>query len=221
MHVYLQERIDVVPGQAERYLAEVERGWSHAKGLPRCVGAWRSTGAMGKWHEVYFLWEFDHWQHYCRVMDQLAGHVGIASWADPAWKLRVGGDSITLEPDSRSPSLASLTKMGLKAGLFMHEYIRVLPGKRQEYIDHYIDKFLPATRAAGRELVGIWSMMHCANDVLILLAIKDWATHATGMGRRVGDSRRIGWQTSAPQVRTDYDMRLLLPGPKAMNPLSV
>ncbi|MEE9284530.1 MAG: hypothetical protein V3V35_02255 [Dehalococcoidia bacterium] len=223
MHIYLQERVEIAPGQVQRYLAQVEAGWSNAERLgPRCMGVWYTAGVTGRWHEVYFLWEFDDWAHYGRVIPihRDAGPAALVSWADPDWQLRTGGDSLTMEPDSRSPSLANLVESGVRGGLFMHEYIRVAPGKRQAYIDHYLENFLPATRKAGRELVGIWSLMSCANDVLILLAMKDWEGYAAGMAGRQPDIQRVRWQESAPLLRHDYDLRLLVPGPRAMNPLA-
>ncbi len=221
MRVYLQERAEIVPGQVERYLAAVEAGWAHAAEVgARCMGVWYTAGATGRWHEVYFLWEFAGWAHYAGVMERHGGPGGLVSWADADWKLRTGGSSITMEPDERSPSLDQLVQSGLRSRLFMHEYIRVSPGKRQAYIDHYLEKFLPVTRQHGRELVGIWSLMDRANDVLILLAVKDWANHAEGMARRMGDIRRSGWQESAPLLRHDYDLRMLVAGPRAMNPLA-
>lgn len=221
MHLYLQERHEVVPGQVQRFLAAVEAGWPRTEELgARCMGAWYTAGATGRWHEVYFLWEFDDWAHYGGVMERHGGPASLTDWADPDWKLRTGGSSLTMEPDSRSPSLAQLVASGLRSTLFMHEYIRVSPGKRRAYIDHYMEKFLPVTRKHGRELVGIWSLMDCADDVLILLAVKDWAGHAANMPNRAGDIRRAGWQESAPLLRYDYDLRMLVAGPRAMNPLA-
>ena len=220
MHIYLQERVEIVPGQVERYLSQVKDGWAHAEKLgPRCMGVWHTAGATGRWHEVYFLWEFDDWAQYGRVMKSHGGPASLVAWADPDWRLRAGGDSLTMEPDVRSPSLAELMASGVRGQVFMHEYIRVAPGKRQEYIDHYLDNFLPTTRKAGRELVGIWSLMSCANDVLILLAMKDWDGYAAGMAGRKPEIQRVRWQESAPLLRSDYDLRLLIPGPRAMNPL--
>ena len=221
MHVYLQERIDIVPGKVEDYFRELEHGWSRALELgPRCMGVWHTAGATGKWHEVYVLWEFEDWAQYGRVMEEHGGAAGLLHWIDPDWRLRTGGDAMTLEAMPRSPSLEDLIANGVHGKLFMHEYIRVLPGKRREYVEHYLDNFLPATQRAGRELVGIWGMTSNANDVLILLALKDWGDHARAMGSRVIDPMRKDWQGSAPHIRTDYDLRLLVPGPKALNPLS-
>lgn len=220
MHVYLQECVEVLPGQVDRYLKAVEAGWQKAGELgSRCMGVWYTAGATGRWHEVYFLWEFDDWAHYGRVMERHGGPAGLVHWVDPDWRMRSGGSSVTMEPDARSPSLAQLLASGVRGRVFMHEYIRVAPGKRQAYIEHYLQNFLPVTRKHGRELVGIWSLMSCANDVLILLAIQDWATHAAGMATRTEDIRRSRWQESAPLLRHDYDLRLLIPGPRAMNPL--
>ena len=212
MRVCVQERVDIVPGKVEAYYAALEQGWDRVGELGgRCMGVWHTAGATGKWHEVYFLWEFEDYSQYTSAMEAHGGPGGLVHWVDADWKLRTGGSSYTLEPAAES--------QGVQGKLFMHEYIRVLPGKRREYIKHYVEDFLPATRRAGREMVGIWAMTANANDVSILLALKDWQGHAEGMGNRTPDPMRQAWQGTAPHVRTDYDLRLLEPGPKALNPL--
>ena len=117
--------------------------------------------------------------------------------------------------------MADLVGAGVKGKVFLHEYITPLPGKREAYVKHYVDNYLEATRKAGRELVGIWALKRSANDVLILLAIPDWKTHAHAVAFRPDAYAEKPWRTSAPQVRSDYDLRMLVPGPVAVNPLAV
>ncbi|MBM4405735.1 MAG: hypothetical protein FJ039_06075 [Chloroflexi bacterium] len=59
-----------------------------------------------------------------------------------------------------------------------------------------------------------------ANDVVILLAIKDWAAYAKGMAIRKADPVRKTWQATSSSYRSDYDLRLLAPGPLSFNPLA-
>lgn len=221
MHVYLQERVDIAPGQVEAYYAQLDTGARRLNDMiPRCMGLFHTVGATGKWHEVYFLWEFDDWAQYAKVMERYPGPGGIVSWADPDWKLRTGGSSITMEPGFFCPTLHDLQTQGLQARVFMHEYIRVLPGRRNDYLNHYHDNFLEATQRVGRELVGVWSMTGNANDVVILLAIKDWSAYAKGMAIRKADPVRKTWQATSSSYRSDYDLRLLAPGPLSFNPLA-
>lgn len=221
MHVYLQERVEVKPGQQTAYLEHLEANWHTIESSgPRCLGVWHTASTYGRWGEVFFLWEFDDWTHYGETMTSAYSPGGLLDWTDRDWQYRLRGEGLTLEPVPKCPSLSDLKDSHVNAGLFIHEYIRVAPGKRAEYVAHYLENFLPATRRSGRELIGIWSLTGCANDVLIILGIQDWEAHAYSMTNRTKDSDRQSWQASAPGFRMDYDLRLLIPGPRRMNPLS-
>lgn len=220
MHVYLQERIDVAPGQVEAYYAQLDKGARRLNDMiPRCMGLFHTVGATGRWNEVYFLWEFEDYAQYAKVMERYPGPGGLVTWADPDWKLRRGGSSLTMEPAHFCPTLYDLQAEDLRGCVFMHQYIRVLPGRREDYLHYYHDNFFEATQRAGRQLVGAWSLNSNADDVVILLAIKDWATYAKGMATRKTDPVRKAWQANSNHYRSNYDLRLLSPGPASFNPL--
>ena len=86
------------------------------------------------------------WEHLA-IVEQLRVPRGIpviskADLADPEWALREGGSSITMNPSHHCPDLAHLLDAGVRGNVFLHEYIRVVPGKREEYVEHYVDNYL-------------------------------------------------------------------------------
>lgn len=221
MRVYVEDRVRVRAGKLDAFYGALEKALPRTGRLgARCFGALTTAGATGRWNEVFVYWEMDGWEHYAGVMKSLGGPGSLCDAADPDWTLRDGGSSLTMEATEHSPALADLVAAGVRGGVFLHEYIRVLPGQRAAYVQHYIDNYLEATRKAGRELCGIWSLQRSANDVLILLAIQDWETHAQGLEYKPDAYAERPWRTSAPKVRDDYDLRMLVPGPLAVNPLA-
>ena len=55
--------------------------------------------------------------------------------------------------------------------------------------------------------------------MLILLALADWAAQAHAVSAKPDAYAEKPWRMSAPQVRSDYDLRMLVAGPAAVNPL--
>lgn len=221
MRVYIEDRAGIAGGKVPAFYDGLAAGLPRTQALgARLLGAFCTAGATGAWNEVFVYWEMDSWAHYAAVMNELGGPGSLCDAADPGWELRTGGSSLTMSPTEHSPSLADLLQSGVTGGVFLHEYIRVIPGQRDAYVQHYIDNYLEATRRAGRELVGIWSLQRSANDVLILLAIRDWESHAHGLAERPDAYAERPWRTSAPKVREDYDLRMLVPGPREVNPLA-
>ena len=220
MHVCVEDRIDVVPGRVRELFAALEEAQSSTTALGvRTLGAFHTAGATGRWNEVFVYWEFDDMTHLGRVMAECDGPGSLSDLADPDWKLRAGGSSVTMYATPHCPTLADLQESGVTGTVFLHEYIHPLPGKREEFVQHYVDNYLEATRTAGRELVGMWNLQRSANDVLILLALADWAAQAHAVSARPDAYAEIPWRTSAPKVRSDYDLRMLVPGPVCVNPL--
>ncbi len=185
----------------------------------RTLGAFRTAGATGRWNEMFVYWEFDDMAHFARVMAECDGPGSLSDLADPEWKLRVGGSSVTMYPTVHCPTLADLQRDHVTGTVFLHEYIHPLPGKREEFVQHYVDNYLEATNRAGRELVGLWNLQRSANDVLIVLALADWDAQAHAVSAKPDAYAEIPWRTSAPKVRSDYDLRMLVAGPAAVSPL--
>lgn len=221
MKAYIEDRVAVRPGGVPDFFAALEAaGPAITERGVRSLGAFATAGATGHWNEVFVYWEMDGWQHYADVMKSLPGPGSLCDLADPDWSLRTGGFSNTMAPSVHCPTLAQLLEAEVSGTVFLHEYIRPIPGKREEYIEHYVDNYLEATRKAGRELVGIWELKKSANDVLILLALRDWDAQAHAVGVRPDAYAEKPWRTSAPQVREDYDLRMLEIGPRSINPLA-
>jgi len=212
--------VAVVPGRVSALFAALESARPRVEALGvRILGAFHTAGATGGWNEMFVYWEFDDMAHFGRVMSECDGPGSLCDLADPDWQLRAGGSSVTMYPTSHAAPLADLTARGVGGTVFLHEYIHPHPGRREEFVQHYVDNYLEATRAAGRELVGIWNLQRSANDVLILLALADWAAQAHGVSAKPDAYAERPWRTSAPRVRSDYDLRMLVPGPLAVNPL--
>jgi len=220
MHVCVEDRVDVLPGRTEDLFEALTDARPRLDALGvRLLGAFRTAGATGRWNEAFVYWEFDDMAHFGRVMSACDGSGSLCDLADPGWTLRAGGSSVTMYATAYCPTLAELRERGVGGTVFLHEYIHPLPGKREEYVEHYVDNYLEATRRAGRELVGIWNLQRSANDVLILLALADWAAQAHAVGARPDAYAERPWRVSAPLVRADYDLRMLVAGPPAVNPL--
>ena len=220
MHVVVEDRINVVPGRVNGMYAALEAAMPRINETgTRLLGALHTAGATGNWNEMWVYWEFDDMDHFGRVMDEHDGPGGLCDVADPKWQLRAGGSSVTMYPTEHCKKLAALRHEGVGGTVFLHEYIHPLPGKREEFVQHYVDNYLEATRKAGRELVGIWNLQRSANDVLILLALADWAAQAHAVGAKPDAYAEQPWRVTAPQMRSDYDLRMLVAGPAALNPL--
>ncbi len=219
--VTIEDRAAIQPGRVPEFFAALEQALPAIEALGvRCRGAFRTVGATGRWNEVFVYWELPDWAHYARVMARADGPGSLCDLADPRWALRAGGSSVTLHPSKHCPALGELIERGVRGAVFLHEYIRPLPGKREAYVRHYVENYLEATRRAGRELVGLWGLQRSANDVLILLAIRDWESHAHAVATRPDAAAEKPWRSSAPEVREDYDLRMLVPGPSRLNPLA-
>jgi hypothetical protein len=220
-NVTIEDRARIQPGRVPEFFAALEAALPRIEALGvRCRGVFHTVGATGCWNEVFAYWDLDDWAHYGRVMARWDGPGSLCDLADPEWALRAGGSSVTLHPSKHCPALAELVQAGVQGRVFLHEYIRPLPGKREAYVRHYVENYLEATRKAGRELVGLWGLQRSANDVLILLAIPDWETHTTAVATRPDADAEKPWRISAPEVREDYDLRMLVPGPRSLNPLA-
>jgi hypothetical protein len=220
MHVCVEDRVDIVPGGVDAFYTALGDARPRLDTIGvRLAGAFHTAGATGRWNEMFVYWEFDDMAHFGRVM---AGHDGpgsLCDLADPNWTLRAGGSSVTMYPTEYCPTLAEVRASGITGTVFLHEYIHPLPGRREAFVQHYVDNYLEATRKAGRELVGIWNLQRSANDVLILLALADWAAQAHAVGTKPDAYAERPWRVSAPQLRSDYDLRMLVAGPAAVNPL--
>jgi hypothetical protein len=220
VHVCIEERIQLRPGAITDFYGALEAALPQIEALGiRLQGAFQTAGTTGRWNEVFVYWEFDGWEHYGRALNERIGAAAVSDLADPDWVLRTGGSSIAMNPSKYCPTLGQLLDSGVRGNVFLHEYIHVVPGKREEYVQHYVDAYLEATRKAGRELVGLWGMQKSANDVLILLAMKDWDAVAYSRTAKPDAYAEKPWRTSAPVLRSDYDLRMLVPGPKPVNPL--
>ncbi len=220
MHVCVEDRIDVVPGRVDDFLDALAGAQRQLDRLGvRVLGAFRTAGATGRHNEVFVYWEFDDPPHYARVMHEHDGPGSLSDLADPRWQLRAGGSSVTMYATPHAPGVAALQASGVTGTVFLHEYIHPLPGKREAFVQHYVDNYLEATRKAGRELVGIWNLQRSANDVLILLALADWQAQGHAVHAKPDAYAELPWRDSAPLVRSDYDLRMLVAGPAAVNPL--
>jgi hypothetical protein len=220
MHLCVEDRVEVVPGRIDDFYAALEVAGSRIDATgARLLGAFHTAGTTGRWNEAWVYWEFDDPAHFGRIMADRDRPGSLCDLADPAWKLRTGGSSVTMYPTEHCPTLAELVDRGIAGTVFLHEYIHPHPGKREAFVQHYVDNYLEATRKAGRELVGIWNLQRSANDVLILLALADWAAQAHAVTAKPDAYAEQPWRVSAPEVRSDYDLRMLVPGPTAVNPL--
>jgi len=220
VHVCVEDRVDVVPGRVDDFLDALVAAQPRIDALGvRTLGAFRTAGATGRHNEVFVYWEFDDPPHFARVMENYDGPGSLSDIADARWELRAGGSSTTMYATAHCPTLGELQQRGVTGTVFLHEYIHPLPGKREAFVEHYVDNYLEATRAAGRELVGIWNLQRSANDVLILLALADWAAQGHAVHAKPDAYAELPWRSSAPLVRSDYDLRMLVAGPAAVNPL--
>jgi hypothetical protein len=220
MHVCVEDRVDVVPGRVDDLYAALAAAAPRIDATgARLVGAFHTAGATGRWNEMWVYWEFDDMAHFGRVLAEHDGPGSLCDLADPDWTLRRGGSSVTMYPTVHAPMRDALLAGGTRGTVFLHEYIHPHPGQREAFVEHYVDNYLDATRKAGRELVGIWNLQRSANNVLILLALADWAAQAHAVGAKPDAYAERPWRVSAPQVRSDYDLRMLVAGPAAVNPL--
>lgn len=217
--VYIHEFIDVIGQNRARYMHHMTANWSPIAQLERnqkCFGVWGTVGSTGRWPEVVNLWEEDGWSGLARNFAHETKHPGmqdpsLAAWWKVAAALRRGGVDQILLPAPWSPTIDELCRAGVRGDFYVHEVVKVAPGRDVAFLEDVRERAMTAHEALGLRLVGAFrqAMAHDAK-CLLLWAVpthREWAAFEEAVQ---GDGELGRWRRHARDRTLDWERILLV-----------
>lgn len=215
--LYLHEIIDIVGTGQEAYLDTVGERARHSqdKAISRLVGTWKVIGSTNRWPRVVNLWEMDSWQHWAETLERQflpeKKDPELAPWWAKATQWRSGGFDRILEPSAYSPTCAELRTRHLKAWVCVHTLVRLLPGRREEYLTAVGKVLRPLLEMRGLTLMGAYSVPMRSDEALILWAAPDFRALCALYENRGHDAGLQEWTASAGKLRKKVETMWLVP----------
>jgi hypothetical protein len=198
-NIYLHEIIRTVPGREEPYAASVlslhnDPTRPHHGAVKRGTAQFRTTGTSGAWPSVINIWE-NTWQSQAsnleRQFQDVARDTGMEDWWNRNLHLRRGGYDRLLVPAAYSPTLGELSARGVRAEVVLHEILWLPFGQPARYLAEYEQRFLPAAKRLGLELIGAYSVAMRPCQVMTILGAREWSQLAALLA--ADDSELRSW----------------------------
>ena len=229
--LFLHEIIDIVGQHQWDYMAHTQAQAGHEKVDFELLGTWYTMGITGRWPQVINIWEIPGgWDGWSGKVDRLGlkrmSNATMEAWWKTAYNYRTGGFDRLLAAAPGSPNIDSLSRVGVRGSLFVHELTEVRPGTAIEYLEAVRNVRAPLMAEYGHHLVGLYEVM--MNDYEVCTT---WATDAEahvrmGKARDVargladaeqagvaGDDRIEDWHRQARTWATRWREELMTPAP--------
>ena len=215
--LYLHEIIDIIGDGQQAYLDTVGERAQHSEnqGISRLVGAWKVIGSTNRWPRVVNLWEMNDWNHWAAALERQflpeKKDPHLAPWWSKATQWRSGGFDRILEPASFSPTYEALRACGLKAWVCVHTIVRLLPGRRDEYLAAVGDTLHPLLQARGFTLMGAYSAPMRSDEAVVLWAAPDFRSLCDWYATRGRDAAVRQWTARVGPLRHEFETMWLVP----------
>ena len=125
--------------------------------------------------------------------------------------LRRGGYDRWLVPTEYTLDEVSLAKAGVRGRVFWHEILWMPMGTVDAYLEALRDRFLPAAKRLGAQLVGAYRVALRPRQALVLLAFREWADLARLLEAQETDSELRDWFPRARRAPAGLRELILLP----------
>lgn len=215
--LYLHEVIDIVGTGQEAYLNTVGERAAHSEreGLSRLMGTWKVIGSTNRWPRVVNLWEMDGWEQWAETLERQflpeKKDPELAPWWAKATQWRRGGFDRILEPTLYSPTRDQLRARKLAAWVCVHTIVRLMPGRRDEYLAAVGNTLRTLLEARGLVLMGAYSAPMRSDEAVILWAAPDFRTLCAVYQNRTDDAAIAEWTTHVRPLRRKFDTMWLVP----------
>lgn len=215
--LYLHETIDIIGDGQQAYLDTVgERArHSEAEGTSRLIGTWKVIGSTNRWPGVVNLWEMDDWNHWAGALERQflpeKKDPHLAPWWSAATKWRSGGFDRILEPAPYTPTCDQLRGRGLKAWVCVQTTVRLMPGRRDEYLVAVGTTLRPLLQGRGLTLLGAYSCPMRSDEALVLWAAPDFRSLCVQYATRRTDPAMREWTAQVAALRQESETLWLVP----------
>lgn len=215
--LYLHEIIDIVGTGQASYLASVGERARHSEreGMSRLMGTWKVIGSTHRWPRVVNLWEMDGWEQWAETLerqflpDKTDPH--LAPWWAKATEWRSGGFDRILEPTAYSPTRDLLRGRGLKAWVCVHMIVRLLPGRRDAYLEAVGETLKGVLEARGLVLMGAYAVPMRTDEAVLIWAAPDFRFLCRLYAERQQDGDLRRWRTRITSWRRTAETMWLVP----------
>lgn len=217
MKIYLHEMIRTVPGREEEYMSSV---LSSAIGAPGrggrygCLGQFRPAETSGGFPSALNIWEHTWESQAASLARQFyadEADTALEEWWQRNLDLRRGGYDRWLVPTDYSPNVAGLEEAGVRGRVFWHEILFLPMGGVDAYLEALGERFLPAVRRYGAQLVGAYRVALRPRQALMMLAFREWDDLARLLEARESDPELRDWFAEREARLQDVEELILLP----------
>jgi len=225
MKIYLHEMIRTVPGREEDYMnsvLSVGQGPGRRAGRHWCLGQFRPADTSGGFPSAINMWEHT-WESQAQA---LAGQFlakernsAMEEWWQRNVDLRRGGDDRWLVPTDYSPDVAALLEGGVRGRVFWHEILWMPMGTVDAYLEALGERFLPAAKRFGAQLIGAYRVALRPRQALMMLAFQEWDHLARLLEARESDPELRDWFAEREARLQNVEELILLPS--RMSPLGI
>ena len=223
--IYLHETIQITLDNRANYFKHMTVDWAPTMKdrKQKMIGIFGTFSSTGNWPEVINLWEYDGWSGIAASFDFETANVEamrdpfFAEWSRKAYTLRHQGFDRILIPADFSPTIDDLIAIGrIGHRLYYHERVSVRPGQAKAYLSLLEEDWLPVANELGMELVGAYrtSGRH-DSEVVVIWAVRDWATYATIEEAYDSDDRVARWRHKTDGLALDWRREVLCAAPLA------
>jgi hypothetical protein len=180
----LHELVNVVPTRAEDYLdsmAEHHGSQRMARGEKgdSMLGLWTVLEASGTWPLAVNLWQNVTWQRQAEMLriqfEPRAQNPELKKWWLGNLDLRTGGFDRIVDSTPYSLDVAGHRARGTGGRLFLHQIVRVAPGRVADYLDAFGEEGVAAVESAGAQLVGAYRVCMYDHEAIVILAFREAA----------------------------------------------
>ncbi|MEW6270190.1 MAG: hypothetical protein AB1689_12945 [Thermodesulfobacteriota bacterium] len=182
MAIYLHELVNVVPGRAEDYLdsmAEHHGSQRKARGErgDSMLGLFTVLEATGTWPLAVNVWQNVTWQRQAEMLqsqfEPRAQNPELKKWWLGNLNLRTGGFDRIVDSTPYSPDVEGHRARGTAGKLFLHQIVRVAPGRVADYLDAFGADGVAAAESAGAQLVGAYRVCMYDHEAIVILAFRE------------------------------------------------
>src|SRR5262249_36843526 len=199
--LYLHEIIDIIGDGQQAYLDTVAERARHSEeaGISRLMGTWKVIGSTNRWPRVVNLWEMDGWSHWAASLERQflpsKQDAHLAPWWSKATQWRSGGFDRILEPAAYSPTREQLRTQRFTAWVCVHRLVRLVPGRRDAYLDAVGRILRPLLESRGLVLFGAYAVPMRSDEAVVVWAATDFRQLCRLYQGRNADAKLQKWNT--------------------------
>jgi hypothetical protein len=179
--LYLHELVNTVPARSEDYLDSMAEYHGRHRTISgrkdTMLGLWTVLEATGSWPLGVNLWQHATWdeegEDLTRQFEPRSQDPELKQWWLTNLHLRTGGLDRLIEPSAYTLDVAGLRQKGVGGKLFLHQIVKLTPGRVEEYLAAFGEAGVPALEAEGAQLVGAYRVCLCNHEAIVILAFRE------------------------------------------------